>query len=115
MLLEALAKEKPNARIGGEGKKDEDVPMFNGTNWHEFSFCFKAKMMSKGLWHIVEFGNLETEWNQEKRTRQIAVEDEDGKKQLVPEEYWANLDTCYVWFRPMPSRSVAVTLQVLNH
>jgi hypothetical protein len=22
---------------------------------------------------------------------------------------------CYVWFRPMPSRSVAVTLQVLNH
>jgi hypothetical protein len=22
---------------------------------------------------------------------------------------------CYVWFRSMPSRSVAVTLQVLNH
>jgi hypothetical protein len=31
-LLEALAKEKPNARIGGEGKKDDDVPMFNGVN-----------------------------------------------------------------------------------
>jgi hypothetical protein len=92
-LLEALAKEKPNARIGGEGKKDDDVPMFNGTNWHEFSFRFKAKMMSKGLWHIIEYGNQEHIWNQEKRTRDVVKKDEKGKETEVPEEYWHDLDT----------------------
>jgi hypothetical protein len=53
-MLEHLAKEKPNARMGGEKGKEIEIPAMNGENWHEWKFRMQAFLQSKGLWEVIE-------------------------------------------------------------
>ena len=48
--IERLAESRPKAIIGA---KDDDIPKFDGTNWHEWKFRIMGFLQAKGLGHTI--------------------------------------------------------------